>query len=617
MDIIDVILGQALSPQGQIQTYAALAQQAVQQANAALNNIESITQQTNANNAAAAQALSDLTAAANTEIKKLVFDLDTTTNNDSSISQNLIVSYPDNSQIVLDDIVKYYDTTGDNTDGTMTQKAISNALRNANTNLGANNANKVVIVGPDGNIIASSTATESMILNGGGGGGGSTPEPTDDPTKPSTGIVGVRINYSTSVITPTDDAATANFNTFHMYGGRKRCMVDDNGEIIAFYGDSNYEDNPLNGYQIMVYQPKFYYKRTVLSSKNTSYGTVPTEEIIQLSDIARVGYKLHPLFIDANNNELSYVLLSAYEGSIDASDSTSYQDIAYNDFMNTKLSSVSDAKPISGRNNQLTARNSEQLAQNRGDGWHITTSKVVSAQQMLAMVEFTSLNIQDRLGAGISEIEQGSSNALYAANTGATKELGNISGQANTTTFYYDGLNHYESGNGKTAVSYRGCQNIWGNVWDYLGDLLLQNQSSDTYVPYICNNFNYATSITNNYSQLSFHLPPFSGWISGFGYDPANDWILLPIACDSNANSLAPVGDYFIRSYGSSGTQICIYGGPWFGSLRNGLFYYAFNREAQINNNEKHTGTRLLFIPDNNNTIYTNNINKWNTKMGG
>lgn len=615
MDIIDVILGSALSPQGQIQTYAALAQQAVQQANNALNEINSITEQTNANNAAAQAALDDIQTAAYTEIKKLALSLETVTNNDNSIGQNLIITYPDNTNAELNNVVKYYTTTGNAEDGTMTQRAISRALQSAGINLGAQNANKVVIVGPDGSIVASTTATEDMILNGGGGGNTPTPE---NPIAPSTGIVGIRINYTNFTIIPTDDAinaTTADFNTFHMYGGRKRCMVDNSGNIIAFYGDSNYEDNPLNGYQIMVYQPKFYYKRTVLNSKNTNYGTIPTEEIIQLSDIARVGYKLHPLFIDTNGNELDYVLLSAYEGSINANDSTSYQDIKYADFINTKLSSVSEAKPISGINNKLTILEGQQLANNRGNGWHITTSKVISAQQMLMMVELKALNAQQYFYRGICDLNSGISTSLYAATTGSTQNLGNLSGAADNTAFNYNGENHNETIDGKVAISYRGYENIYGNMWDQVGDLLINNLSSLQHIPYICNNFNYATTINDNYLQLGFTTPPTNGWISGFSYDTNNDWLFIPLEMNSQANSLIPVGDYNSSAQSDTGVSTYIYGGSWFGEHNNGLFYYSTRK---INDSGgKNVGARLLYIPQYNTTIYVNNIEKWRTKLGG
>lgn len=70
MDIIDVVLGRALSPKGQIDTYAARSQKAAQNASAAaasaqaaVDNIDSITAQTNANNEAAAEALGQVESA--------------------------------------------------------------------------------------------------------------------------------------------------------------------------------------------------------------------------------------------------------------------------------------------------------------------------------------------------------------------------------------------------------------------------------------------------------------------------------------------------------------------------------------------------------------------------
>ena len=118
----------------------------------------------------------------------------------------------------------------------MTQRVITLAIQNAidaieipSINLGPQNANKIVIVGPDGNIIPSATVTEESIINGthsGGGGDDSGETPTPTPT-PATGVVGLKINYDTAILTPTDDAVnatTADFNTFKMYGGRAKCL---------------------------------------------------------------------------------------------------------------------------------------------------------------------------------------------------------------------------------------------------------------------------------------------------------------------------------------------------------------------------------------------------------
>jgi len=53
-------------------------------------------------------------------------------------------------------IGKLYKTTGTNEDGSMTQKAITNALNSNTTNLGSENSGKIVIVGANGEITAGS-----------------------------------------------------------------------------------------------------------------------------------------------------------------------------------------------------------------------------------------------------------------------------------------------------------------------------------------------------------------------------------------------------------------------------------------------------------------------------
>ena len=636
MDIIDVILGSALTPQGEIESFAARAEKAVTDANTVLNNIESITDQTNANNAAAQEALSTVNTAlteledatidlVNDEVKKLAIELTTVSNQDNSIGQRFTVHYPDSSTQVINNVAKYYTNSGNNVDGTMTQRAITEAIRTAvnsivipSTNLGAQNANKIVIVGPDGTIIPSANVTEESIMNGthgGGSGGGDTPTPTPGP---ATGVVGVKINYNTAIIIPTDDAinaTTMDFNNFKMYGGRIKCLVDDTGAIVAFYGDSQYTDTPSNGYQVMIYQPKFYYKRTPSLLTTNQYGTAIKEEVLQLSDTLKTGYKLHPLFIDENGAELEYALLSAYEGSIEAEDN-SYLDVTFTDFLATKLSSVSDAKPISGVNNTLNAINAEKLASNRGYGWHITTSKALSDQQMLMLVEFNALNVQISFNDGISRLASGDNNSTKGAQTGATKILGNQTGQASSTSFYYDNNTYTETETGKVSIAYRGYENPWGNMWDYIGDLVIKNNSSTNHTLYMCNNYNYSENITNNYIALPFTPPPTTGWISAFAYDTEYDWLFLPIECNSNANSLTPIGDHFFGARTNTGVSTCINGGPWFGEDNNGIFYYTFDRKT-TESGGKNVGARLLHIPQATSSIYINNVIKWNTKMGG
>ena len=73
-----------------------------------------------------------------------------------------------------------------------------------------------------------------------------------------------------------------------------------------------------------------------------------------------------------------------------------------------------------------------QMAQNIGDGWHITNMAAESANQMLQMVEFGQMNGQLALEAGIVNLS-GTSSVNGASITGSTSALGNNSGAAEKT----------------------------------------------------------------------------------------------------------------------------------------------------------------------------------------
>ena len=644
MDIIDVILGGGFSPQGQISTYAALAQQAVADANTAVTNINTITNQTNANNASAEEALDNANAALaavnealenitqnidittiHNEIDKLVLSVTTSMTN-GSISKNLVTTYPDNSINTLRNLITMYTDSGNSTSGTMTQKAITQyvesvrqelltAINNSSggggsTNLGPENAGNIVIIGPDGNIIAGD-ATEADIIEALIKSGIYNVE----------GVVGMELDYENKVYSRTQDGRTlspgADYNQYPMYGGRRRCNVNDNGAITAWYGDSNYADDGSNG-QVMVYQPKFYYQRTLINSQNSpTGGKVIKKESLILSDTQLSGFKLHPLFINEDGEEVDYVLLPAYDGSV--------YDVSEGQYLNNdqggiafevdKLSSIAGSKPASGINNMFNISNAEQLAQNRGEGWHITNMRADSANQMLFMAEYGSPNGQVSLELGICYIDA-VVNKNCSSITGSTASLGNNSGAATSTINEINGTYTTYSEVGKRAISYRGMENPWGNMWHMVGGTLLYgNKNYQGGVPYICTDYNYNTTLSDNYESIGFQLPVSESYISAFGYgNPKYDWVYMPIECSSTANNILPIGDCLWTINNLDGTHIILNGGHNAFKEKDGLFCYA----GDINGTQygRSYGAKLMFIPTKN-SIYTNNIASWHAQIGG
>ena len=649
MDIIDVILGGGFSPKGRISTYAALAQKAVADANTAVNNIDSITEQTTANSEAAAQALEDANAAleavttaladleeagldveaVHDEIDKLTLSISTAITS-SAISKSLEIEYPSEETDTLANLLIMYQQEGDNTNGTMTQKAIKQyvnsvkselqtAINNINisggesggsTNLGTENAGNVVVIGPDGNIVAGSTTEDSIIEALVKAGAYSVKN-----------AVGMELDYENKSYTRTQEAKTYNagtsYNKYPMYGGRIRCNVADDGSITAWYGDNNYRDDGSNG-QVMVYQPKFYYQRIPINLANLPLGKIVRKESLILTSVPTTGFKVHPLFINEEGEEVDYALLPAYDGSIYDTSAEEYytDDRSGVTFGEDKLSSIAGVKPASGKYNALTVTNAETLAKNRGPGWHTMNMRAESANQMLFMTEFGSPNSQVSLELGICQIPN-NMNYNCSCITGSTASLGNRTGYADETVAEVNGSFVTYNTNGRRAVSYRGMENPWGNIWHYIGDTILYgNGAKYGGEAYICTDYNYTpTQLGENYESVGFILPNAESFISAFGYgDSKYDWVYLPAECASSANNLLPIGDCAWTSPNLDGLHVLIAGGTWHFEEKNGLF--CVGGDYVPTTYARSYGAKLIHVPIKN-ANYTANVASWTAKMGG
>lgn len=660
MDIIDIMLARAMTPQGQTETYvsianaaAAKAEKAESDAEAAIAVVTEAAETIAATQEAAAELLADAQEALETaqqaqintldtedvdaEVKKMTVNTNTITGTTANTLQ-VITTYPDNT-LNTQNITKLYKTTGQNEDGTMTQKAITDALSNkADTsalaekadktyvdaqiaaipassgsgsgvsNLGSENEGKIVVIGSDGNII-SGTVTEdalieALVISGG---------------YIARDAVGLEMDFSTKTSTRTQEASgkstSSDFDAYPMFGGRMRCNVADNGTINAFYGEQGYAEDGSNG-QVMVYQPKFYYQRIPLRTTDNKVGKIVERDSLMVSYTPQNGFKVHPIFLDANGDELDYVLFGAYEGGIfSASNNTAYNSVYTSvNFDNDKLTSIANTKPLTGTSS-LTMQKAEQLATNRGSGWHIYTIQAESANQMLEVIEFGTFNGQAVLGKGVSNITT-NGNYNQAALTGSTSSLGNTSGSATSTTIETNGSTSTETENGKVSISYRGLENPWGNTWTMLGGVVVYgNTTSNGGVPYICKNYNYSYSaLSNNYVSAGFSLANDNGWVASFGYGSKEyDWLFMPAEVGGSANSTLPVGDNGWFDSNLTGLRMVAHGGGWSFEDSNGPFYYACDKQP-TDSTYKSYGARLMFIPSQN-SIYTANVAKWQAKM--
>lgn len=436
-------------------------------------------------------------------------------------------------------------------------------------------------------------------------------------------IVGIQVDYKNKTFKRIAGAvnlqAGADFDRFSMFGGRRRCNVADDGTIVAWYGEPDYKEDGSMG-QVMVYQPKFYYLvcPVVYDPINTGIGYHLRKANYYVSEKPRAGFRLHPAFYDADGNEIDYFLTSVYEGSIwdaDGGNGTGAYLLKDEQVMNLatdKFCSIAGVKPASGLTQNLTRPNIEQMAQNRGTGWHGDLIKQVSAEQMLMIIEIGMMNLQTAIAQGVVSIAD---NSAYNCSslTGSTSSIGNGTGRATETTNTKGDTSTKETADGKTSVCWRGKENFWGNIWKFVyGINIWGNGKMGGGQPYICKDFNFVENKnSDNYEGAGFTATNANGYISAMGYSTNYDWLFIASEC--LGNSSLPVGDYTYTTQNLNAYRIALLGGSWNSGGGAGAFYWYL--DGGVGTRHRYIGGRLVFIPKRDSEEYLAAIASWKEQM--
>lgn len=419
------------------------------------------------------------------------------------------------------------------------------------------------------------------------------------------GVTGLQVDYENAVFTRLAAArgrsGGADFDCFAPFGGRRRCCVSDTGAVNAFYGETGYTEDGSNG-QVMVYQPKFYYRvePLLLTPAATGTGHVIRKANYFVSPVPLPGFRLHPAFYGQNGTAVDHILLSAYEASYyDASLGRFFADGVDTDpaidAAADRLCSLPGKKPISGAVKHLTAGAAESLAAARGPGWHLDTVKAFAANQLLMSVEYGTLCTQTPVGLGISTIPD-TSGVNCASLTGSTASLGNGSGRAAATVNDKNGVQTTYTENGKTAVSYRGMENPWGNIWKpIVGMTAYGSGSSAGGEIFIADDLSFTSCrYEGNYKSAGLTLAGTSGFIAAMAYGGSGyDWLFIPGTTVNLASSTVP--DHATVVANLSGSRQALACGRWSYSDYVGAFNYGFTTKADYYGNGM--GCRLVWFP--------------------
>lgn len=417
-------------------------------------------------------------------------------------------------------------------------------------------------------------------------------------------VVGVCIDFENKTFTRLANAvglsAGDDFDQFTPFGGRRRCNLSDAGSVNKYYGDTGYAEDGSQG-QVMVWQPKFYYKVVPLKMvKNTDTAGAKGYKLRKanyfISGSPHVGFKLHPAFVKPDGTERDGYFIGAYEACIYDVSASAYimDDSQVMDNANDKLSSIAGNRPISGLTQDFTRVKAEQMAQNRGSKWHGMYTQIAMAEFLLMFVEGAG-NLQTVFGQGVMEITDNSSYNC-ASHTGSTAGFGNKSGVASSTNDY---TGTAQTAANKVAFSYRGVENEYGNIWKFVyGMNIWGNGTMGGGEPYVCDNPANFAELQNsgNYVGAGFTVANADGWIKAFAYPDSGkeafDWMLMPNEVGGGADSNLPIGDYFYKTANLNGYRIARLGTGWTVGLGAGL---CWNLAYGVGYRSRGVSARLVF----------------------
>lgn len=356
-------------------------------------------------------------------------------------------------------------------------------------------------------------------------------------------------------------------NTDRVFSGLKRCILNTDGTVNYYLNpnDSTYKASGgsanLDGTDgmVMVEIPKFYVRT------NFSGSDLDRKYTWEVSDLPLPGFTVHPAFI-RNGSEVNYRYIGAYDGCLwDDSASSFVSGLNYDDntsridTSNDYLASVSGVYPMVG----LTRSENRILANNLSPIWSIQDFYISSAIQLLALLEYGTFNLQSAISEGNTRhsswpVSSGNQSDSLANIAGLSNSLGNFSGGVSTS-----------GGSSNDFMSYRGIENFFGNVWNWVDGFNINDLQA-----YVSNNIaDFDDNTSTNYDSLGSAMPSSSDYIR----DIQNlEFAFLPSSVSGGSSSTF-LTDYF---YQNSGWRVALLGGDANDGLRAGAWYWAVDYVA-------------------------------------
>lgn len=320
------------------------------------------------------------------------------------------------------------------------------------------------------------------------------------------------------------------FDSYMPWMGMEEYTISNtSGEVLKKKGESGFSRKNIST-PVMVKIPEFYYKIERVGSIFRYY----------VADGPVDGFRLHPG---------SECYVARYEAI--AANSSS---------LGNFLTSISDRNTAISTG--LTRAVFRTRARNMATGFQLYDFAAWCAVGLLYRVEYADWGSQEKIGPGIV-------NDTAAHKTGETDAMVYHTGRAN-------------SGD-NAAVQYRGIENPWGNVSEFIDGINVYGQSV-----YICTDPEIYTDDTDtNYPYSNIKLPT-SGWIKGLGFSSVFPWAFIPNA--NGGSSISYIPDY---TYSGPEWKVLNAGGHITSKQEAGLFFFHAGVTSSGTSNK--VGARLQF----------------------
>ena len=221
-----------------------------------------------------------------------------------------------------------------------------------------------------------------------------------------------------------------------------------------------------------------------------------------------------------------------------------------------------------------------------GAGWGMLSIWPLSAVQLLFYTEYAGADSQTLVGKGI----------VYKA--GGTGFNGEISGfDALDTNIGVNGTGAGTGIDGLTPIAYRGIENLWGNLWQFIdGYEAVDGDVGATDVKYRLINRDGSGTFANpmaggDYEESLNETNPSDGYIKNIVYQELTKFLFL--SSDGDGSSISYLYDFFYV-HDAGDVNILLAGGGWGAGVLAGVGCRSSNCVAA--NADRDVGARLVFI---------------------